>query len=89
MTFKPGKEWNGNRNGRPPGSDQRALLLQAIKDLEEKEGVPFWPTVLKIAIAQANKGKADLLKELAKRLLPEQIEQSVTGEFSGFEFTKG
>ena len=83
--WKPGV--SGNPHGRPAGAgDQRGKLLDAIKDLEAKEGIPFWPTVLKLAISQAQKGKSDLLKELVKKLLPDQVEAKGDYYFNGYEF---
>ena len=90
MAFKKGEarpETAGRKKGTP---NQRTLLLQAIEQLKEKEGIDFWPTVLKLAFKLANEGTdTGLMKELVKKLLPDQVIQGAPSDFEGFEFGEG
>lgn len=76
---KPGKPKTGGRVKGTP--NHRTLLNQAILDLKKKDGVDFWPTVVRIAIKNANEHKdSTLLKQLCNSLVPPQMEVAGTGD---------
>jgi hypothetical protein len=63
MVFRAGKEWNGNKKGRPLNSGHRQQLFSSLVD-------PYKERLFETAIDLALGGNESMLRLLLDRLLP-------------------
>ena len=74
MAFKSGKDWNGNKGGRPKGSSLQPLL-DAIKAVEKEKKIDFYMEAVKMALREPT-----VMNGIIKKLIPDQVEH---GGFDG------
>lgn len=68
MPFKPGKEWNGNKNG-PPRKPEIQLLRDALEAARAKHGKHLIEHAIEKAYTDHN-----VLIAILKKILPDKVE---------------
>jgi len=69
-----------NPGGRPKGTSVK-VLLDAIEEVEKDKGINYWKKVIEKSLATPS-----LMIAVMKKIIPDQVEGSFVGAFSGFDF---
>ena len=74
MSFKSGKEWNGNRHGRPRVPEAELIRI-AIEEVSREKKKSLWKHLAEQCYLDNS-----VLIALSKKFLPDQIKMSVDPE---------